>query len=206
MLTRSGAKLLDFGLARFETVEPASSASVETSATDTDSLTEDGATVGTVQYMSPEQLEGRRVDDRTDVFAFGAVVYEMVTGRRAFEGTSKASLIAAILEHHPPPMSVGPGTGSGAALPSPLLNRIVSKCLAKNPDERWQTASDLKEAFTWMAEHASQTDDAPFLRPRRQRSSPVVWLTAGILLIAGVFAVTLMKEPDQARTNAGPIR
>jgi serine/threonine protein kinase/Tol biopolymer transport system component len=206
MLTGSGTKLLDFGLAKLQTVEPTTVFPAETSVTKTDSLTEDGVTVGTVQYMSPEQLEGRRLDQRTDVFAFGAVIYEMATGHRAFVGTSKASLIAAILEHDPPPISVALGAGSGPGVPSPLLNRIVSKCLAKNPDERWQTASDLKEALTWMAEHASQPEGATILRRPRQPSSRVAWLAASILLIAGVIAVTLMKERDPTRSSAGPIR
>jgi serine/threonine protein kinase/Tol biopolymer transport system component len=209
MLTRSGAKLLDFGLAKLQTVERTSGAPAETSATETDSLTEDGVTVGTVQYMSPEQLEGRRVDQRTDVFAFGAVIYEMATGHRAFVGTSKASLIAAILGHDPPPISVVLGIGGGTGVPSPLLNRIVSKCLAKKPDERWQTASDLKEALTWMAERASQTEGPTILRPRRQPSSRVVWLAASILLIASALSLALvmvMRGREAAPSNARPMR
>ena len=99
------------------------------------SLTAQGTILGTFQYMAPEQLEGREADARTDIFAFGAVLYEMVTGKKAFEGKSQASLIAAILEREPPPMS------TLQPLTPAALDRVVKTCLAKDPDERWQTAA-----------------------------------------------------------------
>ena len=106
--------------------------------------------MGTLQYMAPEQLEGKEVDARTDIFAFGAVVYEMATGKRAFEGKTQASVIAAILESEPPPMS------SLQPMTPPALDRVVKKCLAKEPDERWQGASDLCDELKWIAEGGSQ--------------------------------------------------
>ena len=103
-----------------------------------------------MQYMAPEQLEGKETDARTDIFAFGAVVYEMVTGRKAFEGQSQASVIAAILEHDPPPMS------SLQRMAPPALDRAMKKCLAKDPEERWQNARDLRDELKWIAEGSSQ--------------------------------------------------
>ena len=106
--------------------------------------------MGTLQYMAPEQLEGKEVDARTDIFAFGAVVYEMATGKRAFEGKSQASVIAKILETDPPPIS------SLQPMTPPALDRVVKRCLAKEPEKRWQTASDLCEELKWIAEGGSQ--------------------------------------------------
>jgi serine/threonine protein kinase len=130
MLTRSGAKLLDFGLAKL--TQPAALSEATLSGLPTGSITGEGSIVGTLQYMAPEQLEGGKVDARTDIFAFGAVVYEMATGKKAFEGKSQASLIAKILETDPPLMS------SLQPMTPPALERIVKSCLAKDPDERWQ--------------------------------------------------------------------
>ncbi len=113
-------------------------------------LTGEGTIVGTFQYMAPEQLEGRHVDSRTDIFAFGSVLYEMVTGRRAFEGRSQASLIGAILKDDPPPIA------SLQPLAPPTLDRVVKKCLAKDPDYRWQSARDMLDELKWVAESASQ--------------------------------------------------
>src|SRR5207253_2418004 len=107
----------------------------------------------TLHYMAPEQLHGADTDARTDIFAFGAVVYEMVTGRQVFEGKSQASVIAATLEHDPPPMS------ALQPLAPPLLDHVITRCLAKDPDERWQTASDLKRELKWVTE-----SDADMLR------------------------------------------
>ena len=133
MLTRSGARLLDFGLARPQS-PPNAPATLDTTR---EELTGPWTVLGTVQYMAPEQLEGRPADARTDVFAFGAILHEMVTGRRAFGGPSRASLIAAILEHEPQ------GLAHLESLTPPTFARLVRKCLAKDPDDRWQTARDL---------------------------------------------------------------
>src|SRR5579863_4991807 len=137
MITKSGTKLLDFGLAKLKQVVAPANVPLSELPTVNDPLTAEGTIVGTMQYMAPEQLEGKEVDARTDIFAFGAVVYEMATGKRAFEGKSQASLIAAILEREPPPMSLlQPMTPQA-------LDRVVRRCLAKEPDERWQSANDL---------------------------------------------------------------
>ena len=139
MLTKSGTKLLDFGLAKLKQEAAPANVPLSDLPTANDPLTAQGTILGTLQYMAPEQVEGKEVDARTDIFAFGAVVYEMATGKRAFEGKTQASLIAKILEIDPPPMS------SLQPMTPPALDRVVKRCLAKEPDERWQTASDLCE-------------------------------------------------------------
>jgi eukaryotic-like serine/threonine-protein kinase len=134
--TTAIAKLLDFGLARLgEPFEGESSVLTQTAA---------GAVAGTWPYMAPEQVEGRPVDPRTDIFAFGSLLYETLTGRRAFEGSSPASTAAAILEHEPTPITVLQPT-----VP-PALGRLVTRCLAKDPDARWQTARDLADEVGWI--------------------------------------------------------
>jgi serine/threonine protein kinase len=143
MLTKSGAKLLDFGLAKLKESEQVTSLSSLPTGAD---VTAEGTILGTLQYMAPEQLEGKEPDSGTDIFAFGAVVYEMITGKKAFEGKSQASLIAAILERDPPRMaSVQPLTPA-------LLERAVKKCMAKDREARWQTAQDLLDALKWIAD------------------------------------------------------
>jgi len=146
MLTRSGAKLLDFGLAKGQQVAAAGFTYAGTEK----QLTAEGTMVGTFQCMAPEQLEGADADARTDIFAFGAMLYEMATGRRAFEGKTKTSLIASIVSGEPPRMS------SLQPLTPPALERVVSICLAKDPDERRQTAHDVLLELKWIAEGGSQ--------------------------------------------------
>jgi eukaryotic-like serine/threonine-protein kinase len=142
MLTRDGVKLLDFGVAKLHEVDPDDALS----ATKSVALTEEGTWVGTLHYMSPEQVEGSDIDARTDIFALGVVLHEMTTGRRPFQGKSRASLAAAILTEDPPSVS------SIVPLAPASLDRIVRKCLAKDPDERWQSARDLASELRWMAE------------------------------------------------------
>src|SRR5215471_7162031 len=134
LVTRQGIKLLDFGLAK------QSGPLQETDVTR--ALTQQGEIVGTLQYMSPEQLQGKEADARSDLFSFGCVLYEMLTGKQAFEGQSAASVIAAILEREPAPLNL--------AVP---LERVIRKCLVKDPDERFQNALDLKRDLTWSAEY-----------------------------------------------------
>ncbi len=114
-------------------------------------ITAQGTILGTFQYMAPEQVEGGEADARTDIFAFGSVLYEMITGKKAFEGKTQTNLVAAILERDPPPLT------TVQPLAPPLVDSIVRKCLAKNPDDRWQTASDLGSALRWAAEGANAT-------------------------------------------------
>jgi serine/threonine protein kinase len=144
MLTKGGAKLLDFGLARPQTSLGQAEGSGITVATLTQSptasepLTAEGAIVGTFQYMAPEQLEGKEADARADLWALGCVLYEMASGKRAFEGSNPASLISAIMAKEPAPLA------QLAPMSPPGLERVVQQCLAKDPDERWQSAGDLK--------------------------------------------------------------
>jgi len=146
MLTRSGAKLLDFGLAKSGS-PTVTRGSVSAFPTTPDNITVQGTVLGTIQYMSPEQIEGADTDARTDIFAFGAVVYEMVTGRKAFEAKSHAGLIGAILKDQPQPLS--------AMLPivPPLLESVVQACLKKDPRGRWQSADDLRAVLQWIADN-----------------------------------------------------
>ena len=164
MLTKSGTKLLDFGLAKLTQEAAPANTQLTELPTAKDPLTAQGTLLGTLQYMAPEQVEGKEVDARTDIFSFGAVVYEMATGKKAFEGQSQASLIAKILETDPPPMS------SLQPMAPQALDRVVQTCLAKDPDDRWQTARDLVRELKW----ASETGDfriaaaavAPVKKPR----------------------------------------
>src|SRR6202040_2196081 len=150
MLTKSGTKLLDFGLAKLKQEVAPANVQLSQLPTANEPLTAQGSIVGTMQYMAPEQLEGKEVDARTDIFAFGAVVYETATGKKAFEGKSQASLIAAILEREPPAMS------ALQPMTPPALDRVVKKCLAKEPEKRWQAASDVCDELKWIAEGGSQ--------------------------------------------------
>jgi len=180
MMTKSGVKVLDFGLAKTVVADFAVD-TTQTSGLPTDTLTAKGTILGTLQYMSPEQLEARAVDARADIFALGAVMHEMVTGRRAFEGRSPASVIAAVLRTDPPPLS-----SIRSAVPPPL-DRVVRKCLAKEPDERWQTARDLTSELEWIRQEAS----AEIARPARSRRSAGAWIAAGVLLMIGIAIVWL---------------
>src|SRR5262249_44591587 len=154
MLTKTGAKLLDFGLAKRaggagapRTLTDGTAQTLSNArARSTETLTEEGMILGTLEYMAPEQVEGKEMDARTDIFAFGVVLYEMATGKKAFEGDSKASLTAAILTSEPPPITkIQPLTPAA-------LDRVVKRCLAKDPEERWQTARDLASELKWIAE------------------------------------------------------
>jgi eukaryotic-like serine/threonine-protein kinase len=156
MLTKIGAKLLDFGVARLM-VHPAPVAIALTEMTaESRKLTAEGMLVGTLQYMAPEQLEATDVDARTDLFAFGAVLYEMATGKPAFSGKSRASLSAAILSSEPAPM------GRLQPVVPPALERVVKKCLAKDPDERWQNAGDLKSELLWSTDESCRDEPSCF--------------------------------------------
>jgi len=150
MLTETGAKLLDFGLAK-QSPPPLTRGTFRgVSATESKSLTEEGMILGTLEYMAPEQLEGKEADARTDIFALGVVIYEMATGQKAFEGDSKASLIAKILTFQPPAI------GTIQPVSPPELDAVVQKCLAKKPEERWQTAATVVSELQQVAETVLQ--------------------------------------------------
>src|SRR5262245_11559318 len=150
MLLKSGAKLLDFGLAKLSAPEAPDATQLSAQPTADRPLTGQGTILGTFQYMAPEQLEGKEADARTDVFALGNLLYEMATARPAFSGRSRASLISAILKDEPPPIAtVQPMTPPG-------LERVVRTCLAKDPDDRWQSAHDVAAELKWIAEGLSQ--------------------------------------------------
>ena len=197
MLTKSGVKLLDFGLAK--AIAPPTPAGSLTALPTQQGLTEVGSILGTFQYMAPEQLEGREADARTDIFAFGAVLHEMATGQKAFSGKSQASLIAAILEHDPPSIT------AVQPLVPPALDRVVKTCLAKEPDDRWQTAHDLKAELKWIAEAGSQAGVAAPVAAKRKNRERVAWVLAGLAAsIAAVLAVTRparSPEPPLVRAS-----
>src|SRR5712664_2185853 len=181
MLTKTGAKLMDFGLAKELGPAPSPAALTEMTA-DQLKLTVEGTIVGTFQYMAPEQLEGKEVDARTDIFSLGGVIYEMATGKPAFAGKSRASLIAAILSSEPQPMA------ALQPMTPPALARVVKKCLAKDPDERWQSASDLASELNWIAEGRSQGEEAgrvPVGSSGWQRASWLLAATFFLLAVAG---------------------
>jgi serine/threonine protein kinase len=171
------AKLLDFGLAKSSAPAVAAAALSVLPTT----LTAQGTILGTFQYMAPEQLEGKDADTRSDIFAFGAVVYEMVTGKKAFEGKTQASLIHAIMGIDPPLISkVQP-------LAPAALDRVVKKCLAKDADARWQSVRDLQDELQWVSESASQAVvSTPVVAQRRNR---LAWTVATASLIVAVLAV-----------------
>jgi eukaryotic-like serine/threonine-protein kinase len=183
VLTKAGAKLLDFGLAKTGASE--ASAGLSVAPTTPPNLTGQGTILGTFQYMAPEQIEGQEADARTDIFAFGVVLYEMLTGRKAFEGKSQASLLGAILERDPPPIS------ASQPLTPPALERIVMKCLAKDPDTRWQTASDLTSELKWTAEAGSQAGVPAPVVSRRKSRERVAWIIASASLLAFAAALVL---------------
>jgi serine/threonine protein kinase len=195
MLTKSGVKLVDFGLAKALAPAPAmdSPTSAPTAATD---VTRPGMILGTVPYMAPEQLQGRETDSRADIFALGAVLYEMATGRKAFDGASPVSIMSAILTSEPPAVSSVQPTSPAS------LDRLVRTCLAKDADDRWQTARDVELQLAAIAEGASASS-TPLLAARPARSRWLPWLVAGAALAVAAIA-TLRKEPPA--TPPKPIR
>jgi eukaryotic-like serine/threonine-protein kinase len=191
MLTKSGAKLLDFGLAK-ASVPPiagdfSSSPTVSrplVSKAQSDALTAQGTIVGTYQYMSPEQLEGGEADERSDIFSFGSVVYEMATAKKAFSAKSTASLIAAILKEQPRPIS------ELQPMAPPALERVVKTCLEKDPDERWQNAGDLKRELGWIASAGSQAGIPVPVASKRKTHDRAIWIAAGALIaLAAAYIV-----------------
>jgi tRNA A-37 threonylcarbamoyl transferase component Bud32/WD40 repeat protein len=172
LVTKSGIKVLDFGLAKFQNARAVSAADE----TVTRAITQQGAIAGTLQYMAPEQLQGRETDSRADIFAFGCVVHEMVTGKRAFDGSSAASVIAAVLERQPEPL------GAVQPLTPRSLQRLVSRCLVKDPEERYQSMWDVLLDLRSIAE-------APADAPPREAASGGRWLWPAVAAVCFAAAV-----------------
>ncbi|MFA6958218.1 MAG: protein kinase [Thermoanaerobaculia bacterium] len=189
MITRSGAKLLDFGLAKESGVRSNGSNPDTAAPTDPVSITEEGRMVGTFSYMAPEQLEGLDADARTDVFALGALLYEMMTGKRAFVGASKISLIAMIAAGQPAPMQqVQP-------LTPPALEHVVLRCLEKSPDDRWQSAHDIRVELDWISQAGSRAGfpvSRIFRRRLRERVS--LGILVFLFLVGAVAVLTLVDR------------
>jgi Tol biopolymer transport system component len=196
MLTKSGAKLMDFGLARATGLAPAPGTMSHTP-TMSRPLTAEGTIVGTFQYMAPEQLEGREADARADLWALGCVLYEMATGKRAFEGKSQASLIGTIMHMEPAPMS------TVSPLAPPALERIVRACLAKDPDDRIQTAHDVKLQLQWIVEGGSQGGVPAPVAARRRSREAAAWAIAVVATVAAAAlgSTLLLRRPAPARVD-----
>lgn len=214
MLTKAGAKLMDFGLAKPNALAPGSSAgapSISSMATMAGSIanlagtisntaspvTVAGTMVGTVQYMSPEQIQGKEADARSDIFAFGAMLYEMLAGKRAFEGKSQLSVASAILDREPEPLStIQPMT-------PPAIEHLIRTCLAKEPEDRFQSAHDLKLQLQWIAGAGSQVGAPAIVTSRRKSASKILTaaLAAGWLLAiaAAVLAAIYAGRLNSAR-------
>src|SRR6267378_1763091 len=194
MLTKAGAKLLDFGLAKSGEILQGEMASAPTMSK---ALTAQGTIVGTMQYMSPEQLEGKEAGARSDIFSFGAMLYEMATGKKAFETKSQASLIAAILKEEPRPMrELQPMTPL-------LLERIVKTYLAKDPGERSQSAHDLKLELDWIRESSGISDVAKqgLEKSSAHRRIKGTILAAGVLALVAVTAFVFLLRPQKPRAE-----
>ncbi len=199
MLTKTGVKLLDFGLAKPLSSAGAKSVSgasvLATEAQVSAPLTERGTVLGTFQYMAPEQLEGGEADGRSDIFAFGAVLYEMATGKKAFSGKSQASLIGSILRDDPPSIS------EASPMIPPALNRVVKTCLAKDPEDRFQTAHDAKLQLEWIAEGGSQAGLPAPVVTRRKNREKLAWAVAAVAIVAAALATWgyLRRAPKPPR-------
>src|SRR5262245_13822809 len=190
MLTRSGVKLLDFGLAKAEA--PLGRQAGLTAMPTRDDLTREGTILGTLQYMAPEQLEGKETDARTDIFALGAVLYEMATGRKAFAGAGQASLISAIMKDAVVPLSqISP------TIPA-SLEHAVRTCLAKDPEDRWQSAHDLKTQLRWIAEEGTRPGVVQPLPKKRAVREVVAWTLAAVALVLAAAAFLRGARPVDA--------
>jgi eukaryotic-like serine/threonine-protein kinase len=187
MLTRDGVKLLDFGVGKW------TPAPTDATATRPPTLTSEGAIVGTLHYMSPEQLEARPVDARSDIFSLGAVMFEMLSGRKAFDGTSQAAIIAAVMQR-PSPRLASDG------LAPPNVDRVVAKCLEKDPEQRWQSAGDLRDALAWLA-----ADDSPVTTPAQSQRGAALAAVAAVLVLALAGWAASGWRADSGHAPAAPV-
>ncbi|HET6371755.1 MAG TPA: protein kinase [Candidatus Polarisedimenticolia bacterium] len=194
MMTKQGAKILDFGLARVAS-NAGGDMLLTASPTMTNPLTAEGMIVGTFQYMSPEQLEGKEADARSDIFSMGAVLYEMAAGRKAFEGKTHAGLIGSIMKEEPRPVS------TVSPLIPPALDRLIRACLAKDPEDRWQTAHDVVLQLSFIAEAGSQAGVPAPVASRRRSREMVAWAAAvvGLALAAGLAAFVMTRPAPETR-------
>ncbi len=188
IITKKGAKLLDFGLAtRVRDTSPDDSAPTQAKP-----LTREGTILGTFQYMAPEQLESKETDGRTDIFAFGAMLYEMLTGRKAFQGESQASLITAIMSSEPEAVT------DLVPMTPPALDRFVQRCLAKDPDDRWQTARDVTIELEWIRDRPDPASIAS--KGSGRRTERAAW-TLGLVIATAIAALVVfgLTRPDPPR-------
>jgi eukaryotic-like serine/threonine-protein kinase len=183
MITKSGAKLLDFGLAKTDAGQTTAFGG-SVLATEQKPLTEQGTIIGTFQYMAPEQFAGEEADGRTDIFAFGALMYEMLTGRRAFQGKTRTSLIGAIVGGEPQRVSeIQP-------LTPPALEHVILKCLEKDRDDRWQSARDIASELQWIGDVGSKAGVATAISMRRTNRERVAWGIAAVAVLAAIVVTT----------------
>jgi hypothetical protein len=202
MLTKSGPKLLDFGLAKWTTGDAESLAAMPTRA----DVTAKGTMLGTLQYMAPEQIEGREADARTDIFGFGALLYEMVTGKKAFEGKSQATLISAIMSREPKPMSLL------VPVSPPALEHVVERCLAKDPDDRWQSAHSLMIQLRWIAygDSRSGVTTPVSAEELKRRRLAILLLGLATLLVAALSVPAFLyfrgPAPGEPFSYRAPVR
>jgi eukaryotic-like serine/threonine-protein kinase len=192
LVTKQGIKLLDFGLAKLASSAVVAAAGQIEQAT-VAALTGTHTVVGTPQYMAPEQIEGREVDARTDIFAFGCVLYELLTGQRAFEGKTSSSVMAAVLATKPKPVE------ELMPLTPPALERIVTRCLAKDPDDRWQSARDVAAELQWVAQSGSKAGLPAIVGVRRRRRETIAWSAFGLAAIgAAAFGYAWLARAPQS--------
>jgi eukaryotic-like serine/threonine-protein kinase len=186
MLTPSGAKLLDFGLAKQTT--PLATLATMTSASPNSPITQQGTIVGTFQYMSPEQVQGLELDGRSDIFSLGAVLYEMLTGKRAFQGKTQLSVASAILESEPVPLN------AIKPLTPVSLDHAIRRSLTKDRDDRWQTARDFSSELKWIGESSGRAPISATGSSMVSTKSPARWLSWLLygLLAAALVAVVIL--------------
>ena len=193
MVTKRGVKLLDFGLAKVRR-EVLTTATTSTALpVQSEPQTSEGTIAGTLQYMAPEQLDGKAADARTDLWAFGLVLYEAVTGQRAFDGSSSANVIMAIMSAEIPAISVR------QPLAPPSLDRLVRRCLAKDPDQRWQSAADCADELRWIGNH---DEGVPRQVPT---TASRIALIASLLMITAAFAVAVLMSRRSPMPASQPI-
>jgi eukaryotic-like serine/threonine-protein kinase len=197
VLTATGAKLVDFGLAKPQP-ELMNVQTTGPTPLQAKPLTGEGSVVGTFQYMSPEQIEGKELDRRSDIFSLGAVLYEMITGKRAFTGNSQLSIASMILEREPEPVS------AIRPLTPPSLDRVIRRCLAKDPENRWQTGRDLGIELTWLRESGSQSGAPAIKRGRRSRAK-LAWAAAALTGAAALLFAFAWWENNRKSEASIPL-